>query len=127
MCDDKWFHLRDPNKLNQWLSLGQLAQPVVKCKSLETEVILCVWWNYEGVFYSGLVSEGRAINFELYCEQLGSNVLYSFYIPDLVPSDFHLFRSMAHFLSGRIFDSIVDVEQGCREFFDTKSKDWYLK
>ena len=49
------------------------------------------------------------------------------YNPDLSPSDFRLFRPMAHFLSGRIFDNIADVEQGCREFFASKPKDWYLK
>jgi len=49
------------------------------------------------------------------------------YSPDLVPSYFFLFRSMAHFLSGRFFDNIADVEQGCGEFFASKPKDWYLK
>jgi len=43
--------------------------------------------------------------------------------PDMAPSDFHLFRSMAHFLSGRIFDNIADVEQECREFFASKPMD----
>jgi len=49
------------------------------------------------------------------------------YRVDLTPSDFHRFKSMAHFLSGRIFDNIANVEQGCCEFFDSKPKDWYLK
>jgi len=42
------------------------------------------------------------------------------YSPDLAPSDFHVFRSMVHFLSRSIFDNIADVEQGCREFFASK-------
>jgi len=45
------------------------------------------------------------------------------YSSDLASSDFHLFESMAHFLSGRIFDNITDVEQRCREFFSSKPKD----
>jgi len=45
------------------------------------------------------------------------------YSPDLVPSDFNLFMSIAHFLSGRIFDNIADVEQGCCEFFASKLKE----
>ena len=28
--DEKWIYLRNPNKSNQWLSLGQPVQPVVK-------------------------------------------------------------------------------------------------
>lgn len=39
------------------------------------------------------------------------------YSPDLAPSDYHLFRSMAHFLRGRRFAKIEDVENGCRQFF----------
>jgi [histone H3]-lysine36 N-dimethyltransferase SETMAR len=170
-CDEKWIYLRNPNKSNQWLSRGQPAEPVVKRKSFETKVMLCVWWNYEGVLHFELVPEGRAMNSELYCEQLDrmytvlkekypalvnrKHVLFQqdnarphtsrrtlqkldefdgvkllphpAYSPDLAPSDFHLFRSMAHFLSGRTFDNIADVEEGCREFFSSKPKDWYLK
>ena len=32
------------------------------------------------------------------------------YSPDLEPSDYHLFRSTAHFLRGRNFESIETVE-----------------
>ena len=38
------------------------------------------------------------------------------YSPDLAPSDFHLFRSMAHFLRGRSFANLDEVETGCRVF-----------
>jgi len=40
-CDEKWIYLRNPNQSNQWLSPGQLAQPVVKRKSFETKEMLC--------------------------------------------------------------------------------------
>src|SRR4051812_47905942 len=32
--------------------------------------MICVWWNFEGVLHSELVLNGRAINAELYCQQL---------------------------------------------------------
>ena len=51
---------------------------------------------------------------------------YSAYSPNLAPSDYYLFREMTHFLSGRRFKDRKDVEMGCREFFASKSKDWYL-
>ena len=38
------------------------------------------------------------------------------YSPDLAPSDYYLFRSMASFLKGRWFDSVEDVEQGCQVY-----------
>ena len=47
------------------------------------------------------------------------------YSPDLAPSDYHLFRSMAHFLRGRSFNNLGEVENGCREFFASKNKEWY--
>ena len=45
--------------------------------------------------------------------------------PDLAPSDYHLFRSMAHFLGGRNFENIEAVEVGLTEFFPSKTRGWY--
>jgi hypothetical protein len=47
------------------------------------------------------------------------------YSPDRVPSDFHLFQAMAHFLHGHSFKTIKDVKMGCHEFFASKDKAWY--
>lgn len=49
------------------------------------------------------------------------------YSPDLAPSDYHLFRSMAHFLRGGSFNNSDDIENGCREFFASKDKEWYRR
>lgn len=49
------------------------------------------------------------------------------YSPDLAPSDYHLFRSMAHFLRGRHFTNLDDVENGCRQFFAGKNSEWYKR
>jgi hypothetical protein len=46
------------------------------------------------------------------------------YSSDLQPSDFHLFRAMAHFLHGCSFKTIEVVKMGCREFFALKDKAW---
>lgn len=45
--------------------------------------------------------------------------------PDLAPSDYYLFRAMAHFLRGRRFETEDDLENGCREFFASKNPEWY--
>ena len=42
------------------------------------------------------------------------------YSLDLAPSDFHLFRSMAHFLRGRHFADVHEVENGVRNFLASK-------
>jgi histone-lysine N-methyltransferase SETMAR len=33
-------------------------------------LLLCVWWNYEGLIYYELVPGGRTINAEVYSQQL---------------------------------------------------------
>ena len=47
------------------------------------------------------------------------------YSTDLAPSDYHLFRSMAHFLRGNSFADVKEVEAGVRQFFDSKPPEWY--
>jgi histone-lysine N-methyltransferase SETMAR len=34
------------------------------------KILLCVWWNYEGLIYYELVPDGRTINAEVYSQQL---------------------------------------------------------
>jgi hypothetical protein len=46
---------------------------------------------------------------------------------DREPSDFHLSRAMAHFVRGRSFKTIDDVEMGCRERLASKDKAWYRR
>ena len=47
------------------------------------------------------------------------------YSPDLAPSDYHICRSMAHFLVGRKFNNEEEIEMDCREFFASKDENWY--
>ena len=49
------------------------------------------------------------------------------YSPDLAPSDYYLFRSMAHFLLGRDFHNLEEVKTGVKEFFDSKDENWYCR
>ena len=47
------------------------------------------------------------------------------YSPDLAPSDFHLFRSLAHFLRGRKFSDEEEVKTAIADFFASKPAEWY--
>ena len=47
------------------------------------------------------------------------------YSPDLAPSDYHTFRSIATFFKGKQFADVGDVENGCHDFFSSKPKTWY--
>lgn len=169
--DEKWVFFRNANKENVWIQPGQPALQVAKQDRFAHKVMLCVWWNFEGIIHFELVPNGLAVNAALYTEQLdrvyaalsarypalvnrkrallqhdnapahtavrtkekiselpGIEVLpHPAYSPDLAPSDYHLFRSMAHFLRGRTFDSLEEVENGCREFFASKPAEWYRR
>ena len=54
----------------QWLHPGQPAQQVVSTGRFEKEVMLCVWWNCEGPVHWELVPDGRAMDANLYAEQM---------------------------------------------------------
>jgi histone-lysine N-methyltransferase SETMAR len=69
-CDEKWIYLNNPDLQKQWLDKGQLPVPVAKREHFEKKVLLCVWWNYEGLIYYELVPDGRTINVEVYSQQL---------------------------------------------------------
>lgn len=168
-CDEKWVYYTNPDKQNQWLDPGQMAESVAKRDRFSRKVLLCVWWNFEGVIHFELVPNGQTIDADLFCaqldrmyEKLGEKypalinrkrvilqrdnakphtarrtqekiknleaielLPHPAYSPDLAPSDYHLFRSMAHFLRGRSFNNLGEVENGSREFFASKNKDWY--
>jgi histone-lysine N-methyltransferase SETMAR len=47
------------------------------------------------------------------------------YSPDLEPSDYYLFHSMAQFLCGKKVQSVADVEVAVEEPFASKDKEWF--
>lgn len=47
------------------------------------------------------------------------------YSPDLAPSDFHLFRSLQHFLAGRMFKTSEEIRLAISGFFNTKTASFY--
>ena len=48
------------------------------------------------------------------------------YSTDLSPSDFHLFRSMQHFLEGKTFVSCDDIKNILQNFFDSERTSFFL-
>jgi hypothetical protein len=73
-CNEKWICLNNPDLQKQWLDKGQLPVPVAKREHFEKKVLLCAWWNYEGLICYELVPDSRTINEEVYSQQLRENV-----------------------------------------------------
>ena len=46
---------------------------------------------------------------------------------DEVPSDFHLFRSLEHFLRGKVFNNEEEIHQALDEYFTSKNVDFYCR
>ena len=49
------------------------------------------------------------------------------YLPDLAPSDYHLFRSLNNYLKGKNFKNEEGLKIGLQKFFDSKSPEFYAK
>lgn len=168
--DEKWIFFNNYDRRSQWVSCGEKPMRVPKTDRFGKKILLCVWWNFEGIVHFELVPRGASVNAELYTEQLdrvydilktrypnlinrkrallqhdnapahrarlttdkiqkmdGVQLLpHPPYSPDIAPSDYGLFRSMVAFFQDRRFETVQEVEQGCREFFSSKTKDWYF-
>jgi len=49
------------------------------------------------------------------------------YSPDIAPSDYHLFRSLEHYLGNKTFRNPDDVHSGLTDFFSSKDANFYKK
>lgn len=49
------------------------------------------------------------------------------YSPDLAPSDYYLFRGLKNHMRGKICESEETLKQEVREYFESKSKEFYFK
>ena len=56
-----------------------------------------------------------------------TNLPHPPYRPDISPCDYHLFRSMEHFLRGKKFDSQGNVQNALTDFFRSKNPEFYRK
>jgi [histone H3]-lysine36 N-dimethyltransferase SETMAR len=58
--------------------------------------------------------------------ELGWEILpHPSYSPDLAPSDYHLFRSLEHFLRKKTFTSDRELETSLLAFFESKPREFY--
>src|SRR5689334_10677185 len=73
--DEKWVYLVNHDRSKRWVPKGQTSPSVPKQNQFGKKVMICVWWNFEGILHFELVPKGRAINAELYCDLIESSNL----------------------------------------------------
>ena len=61
----------------------------------------------------------------LFCNGLDGKSSHPPYIPDLAPSDFHLFPKMKEHLSGMPFNDDDKVADAAQRFLDSMAVNWY--
>lgn len=49
------------------------------------------------------------------------------YSPDISPSDYYLFRSLEHWLRGKKFTTIEEMQESLTKFFESKDRNWYRR
>ncbi len=61
-------------------------------------------------------------------EQFGWEVLkHPPYSPDMAPSDYHLFRSLEHFLRNKKSQNVNEMSVALSDFFDSKPHEFYRR
>lgn len=135
------------------------------------KVLLCIWWDQEGVLFYELLPPGQTVTGDRYSKQLRQlhqefirkrpqiannrrkvillhdnarphvaketkealldlewEVLpHPAYSPDIAPSDYHLFRSIQHGLSGECFSNAADVRKWIDEWIASKDDSFFRR
>lgn len=68
--DEKWCIFVNFKQRKEWLSPNKVAAPRVKADLHPRKVLLCVWWDQEGVLHYELLPRNQTITAEVYCQQL---------------------------------------------------------
>ncbi|GFY34318.1 mariner Mos1 transposase [Trichonephila clavipes] len=68
--DEKWVTIDNILRKRSWSKCGDVAETVAKPGLTSRKVLLCIWWDWEGIIYYELLPLGQTLNSDLYCQQL---------------------------------------------------------
>lgn len=68
--DETWIYYENPVLKKQWLNPGQTPHATPKPDLHRKKVMLCIWWDSQGVLYYELLPEGQTVNADRYSTQL---------------------------------------------------------
>jgi len=68
--DEKWILYANIVRRREWIDRGALPSSTARAGLHPKKIMLCVWWDSEGVVHWEMRPMGMTINAEVYCEQL---------------------------------------------------------
>ena len=68
--NEKWIHLVNHNCRKCWVPKDQAPPQIPRQERFGIKIMLCIWWNFEGILHFEFVPNGHFIDSELYCQQL---------------------------------------------------------
>ena len=66
----KWICYNNIQRKRSWCKSEEAAQTSSKADKHQKKVMLCVWWDYQGIIYFEILSSRQRINFDIYINQL---------------------------------------------------------
>jgi transposase len=69
-CDEKWVYYDNQARCRSWSLPDQSSGVVAKRALTQNKVLLCVWWDVQGIIFYEFLKSGQTIDSTVYCAQL---------------------------------------------------------
>ena len=68
--DEKWIHYDNPKRKKSWVSPGEPSTSTPKRNIHGHKVLLCIWWDQQGVVYYELLKPNETVTADVYQREL---------------------------------------------------------
>lgn len=68
--DEKWIYYDNPKRKKSWVSPGEPSTSTPKRNIHGHKVLLCIWWDQQGVVYYELLKPNETVTADVYRSQL---------------------------------------------------------
>lgn len=69
-CDESWIHYETNTRHSYWLPRGENPPAQPKPNEHGCKLMLCVFWDWQGMIFWELLEPNQTVNANLYTEQL---------------------------------------------------------
>lgn len=122
-----WWDRRGPIHW-ELMNPGQAINAEVYCEQLERVRRKLRNRRIPVIFLQDNARPHVARQTQIKLQQMGWEILeHPPYSPDISPTDFHLFRSLEHWIRGKKFANREEIETSLSDFFASKERSWYRR